>query len=89
MKHAHRPFLAALLLTLILVCGVGTSQPIKSASNSMADCAERCKEHYDAAMKRCNEHSGAKAERCQAMAQRHYDNCLERCKGGDAPSPGF
>jgi hypothetical protein len=89
MKHAHRPFLIALLLTLILVCGVGTSQPIKSAANSMADCAEQCRGNYDAMVERCNKLPDAKAEKCREMAQKRYDSCLERCRGGNAPSPGF
>ncbi len=89
MKYANRPVLIALLLTLVLVCGVGTSQQIKIGSDSMTDCAGRCKENYDAMVKRCNEASGPRAERCQTMAQKQYDNCLERCRGGNAPSPGL
>jgi hypothetical protein len=87
MKHANRPFLAALLLTLILVCGVGISRPIKNRLNSMTDCAEQCKESYDAMIQRCNKLSGSKGEKCQSMAQQQYDSCLERCKGGNASRP--
>jgi len=87
MKHANRPFLIALLLTLILVCGVGTSRPIKNRVNSMTDCAGQCKERYDAAMaQKCNKLSGVAGEKCQDMAQKQYDSCLERCKGGNASS---
>ena len=89
MKHANRPFLIALLLTLILVCRVGIARPVKSSVNSMTDCAEQCKENYDAMVKKCNDFSGPKAEKCQSMAQKQYDSCLERCKGNDASRPGL
>jgi hypothetical protein len=89
MKHANRSFLIALLLTLILVCGVSASRPNKTGGSSTPDCADQCKERYDAMMKRCNNLSGDAGEKCQAMAQKQYDNCLERCKGGNAPSPGL
>jgi hypothetical protein len=89
MKHANRPLLVALLLTILLVCGVGISGPIKNRLNSMTDCAEQCKGNYDAAVERCNKLPDAKGEKCREMAQKRYDNCLERCKGGNAPSPGL
>jgi hypothetical protein len=90
MKHVNRPFLIALLSTLILVCGVGASQPIKDVPNSMVDCAEQCKGNYDAMVERCNKLPDAKGENCREIAQKRYDNCLERCKGGSsAPSPGL
>ena len=89
MKHANRPFLISLLLTLILVCGVGIARPVKSSLNSTTDCAGQCKENYDAMAERCSKLSGTKGEKCQEMAQKQYDSCLERCKGGgDAPSSG-
>lgn len=87
MKHANRPFLAGLLLILILVCGVGISRPIKNRLNAMPDCAGQCKENYDAMVQRCSKLSGPKAEKCQSTAQQQYDNCLERCRGGNASRP--
>jgi hypothetical protein len=90
MKHTNRPFLIALLLTLILVCGVGASQPVKNGPNSMLDCAQQCRGNYDAAVERCNRLPDAKGEKCREMAQKRYDNCLDRCRGGgSAPSPGL
>ena len=93
MKHANRPSLIALLLVLILIYGVGASRPIKNGHSSMTDCAGECKDNYDAMVKRCDELSGPKAERCQSIAQKQYDNCLERCKRGNAENserpPGF
>lgn len=89
MKHAHRPFLIALLLTLILVYGVGAYRPIKPGFNSMPDCAGECKEKYDAMVERCNKLPSPKSEKCQSMAQKQYDGCLERCRGGNTPSPGL
>lgn len=88
MKPANRPFLVALLLTLILVCGVGIARPIKNKVNSMTDCAGQCRENYDAMVERCSKLSGPKGEKCQSMAQKQYDSCLERCNGGNAPSSG-
>jgi hypothetical protein len=89
MKHTTRPFFIALLLTLILVYGVGASRLIKNSFSSTTDCAEQCKDSYDAMIERCDKLSGPKAERCRSMAQKQYDSCLERCKGGNAPSPGL
>jgi hypothetical protein len=87
MKHANRPFVVALLLALILVCGVGISGTVKNKVNSMPDCAGQCKERYDTAMaQKCNKLSGPASEKCQSMAQKQYDSCLERCKGGNASS---
>jgi hypothetical protein len=88
MKHANRSFLIALLLTLILVCGVGIARPVKSTS-SLTDCAGQCKENYDAMVERCNNLSGARGEKCQEMAQKQYDSCLERCKGNNSSRPGL
>lgn len=88
MKHTKAPFLFSLLLILILVCGVGASRPIKTGLNLTTDCAGECKESYDEAVKQCNDLSGMRAERCQTMAKKRYDSCLEKCKGGNSPSPG-
>lgn len=87
MKHAHRPFLFALFLALILVYGVGASRLVKNGFISLTDCAGQCKERYDAMIQRCNELSGTGGERCQSMAQKQYDKCLERCKGGISGQP--
>jgi hypothetical protein len=89
MKHVPRFFFMALLLALVLVYGIGASRPIENDFNATTDCAEQCKENYDAMVKRCNELSGPRAERCRSAAQKQYDGCLERCKGGNAPSPGL
>jgi hypothetical protein len=80
MKYANRSFLFALLLMLILVCGVGATRPGKTGGVSTTDCADQCKERYDTMLKRCNNLSGDAADRCQAAAQKQYDSCLERCK---------
>ena len=88
MKYATRPFFIALLLTLVLIYGVGASRPIKNRERATTDCAEQCKERYDAMMERCK-HSGPKSEKCQGMAQKQYESCLERCRGGNAPRPGL
>lgn len=87
MKYANRSFLSALLLMFILVCGVGASRPSKSGSTLTMDCADQCKDRYDATMKRCNNLSGDAADKCQTMAQKQYDSCLERCKGGNSAHP--
>jgi hypothetical protein len=88
MKSTNRPFLVAFLLILTLVCAVGASRPIKDRFNSLPDCAGQCRESYDAMIERCNRLPGARADKCREIAQKQYDNCLERCKGGNAPSPG-
>jgi hypothetical protein len=86
MKHANRPFFFALLLALILLYGVGISRPVKNGSGPTTDCAGQCKDNYDEAVKRCNDLSGPRAERCRIGAQKQYDNCLERCRGGNSQS---
>jgi hypothetical protein len=83
MKHNNRPFLFVLFLILMLGYRASTSQPMRTGFSSSLGCAEQCKERYDAMVKRCNELSGSASERCQTVAQKQYDNCLERCKGGD------
>jgi hypothetical protein len=87
MKHTNRPFLAGLLSILLLVCGVGISQPVKTSRNPAPDCAEQCKENYDAMIQRCSKLPGPKVEKCQSAAQQQYDGCLERCKGGNTSRP--
>ena len=87
MKHANRPFLIALLFTLILVCGASASRPSKNRAVATPDCADQCKERYDIRMKSCNELSGEASEKCQNMAQKQYDSCLEKCKGGMSGRP--
>lgn len=84
MKHANRPFLMALLLMLILVCGVGASRPVESRCTATTDCADQCKERYDAMIKRCNESSSRKGGNCEEMAQKQYDSCLEKCRSNSS-----
>lgn len=89
MKRATRTFFIVLLLTFVLVYGVGASRPVKTRLCTTPDCAEQCKENYDAMVKKCNDISGPRGEKCRSMAQKQYDSCLERCRGGSAPSPGL
>jgi hypothetical protein len=84
MKHANRPFLSALLLMLVLLCGVGASRPIRNGCNSTTDCTDQCKERYDAMIKRCNESPTRKGANCEEAAQKQYDSCLEKCKNNSS-----
>lgn len=88
MKHTNRSFLIALVLLLLLACGIGVSRPVRDRIISADDCAGQCKDRYNEMLKGCDALPGERAGKCQAAAQKQYDSCLERCRGQNISNPG-
>lgn len=85
MKLTKRPLIPILLLLLLLACGIAIagSRSIKSSPAPVAGCLDDCKERLDKMLETCDSITGVRRDRCREAANKQYNKCAERCRGGE------